>query len=634
MLYSSRLSRTPLFYGTTILVGRESPIVVVPEIFRAALWCGITPSVYGSHFLRVFFYSENTMFLTCIHLPLLMHSVSAAVWECLSAQSSEEALCFTGAQSVVKAKRSLFDPKGTGSWCAWPTGILCCECISRGLTCANCIFGAQVALGVLFLGFILSPVPRLSGVHNIVQQAAVLILCALRCVGKWPIGSPRWSMLRWVRSWWVKPSTSMDLNCRRYGKGSVGKKTSTKWPLSLTSVLFNSARKPWSKLSFKQATEQRWTASLFMSLRSCSIFIFFFFSFQDRGKRLKLQQFIVRNANSLFDLSFTEGQTEARKVPGEEGMSCQINWIYSLSKFVTCSDNQMSWLQTAMLPFLRMRPFSLWTAQVECAMFSRYDYLLLRWCWIVQPAHLLLIVNILCFCMCQQNIKLGNIVIGTILSKTANGLMVKVLSIEDGDRIRFVGDLQIKVCSVFPTVIYTIPDQGLTPWFDLSRPFALWSTWSQQWTRKRCPALTCWMTLSAVKLSKWSRRQTSLFWAWREACCLLGQINTHGLVLSSLKIFQMYSGEPSQLFVSGLVMLRTFFVMSPLSTLPVECTGEMASFARTCILFCRMDQWCKFLSQCVLLLHIFCSAFSKLPPTATDNFPWPSAVFSYFTLLI
>lgn len=35
--------------------------------------------------------------------------------------------------------------------------------------------------------------------------------------------------------------------------------------------------------------------------------------------------------------------------------------------------------------------------------------------------------------------------IGTILSKNASGLMVKVLSIEDGDRIRFVGDLQIKV---------------------------------------------------------------------------------------------------------------------------------------------------------------------------------------------
>ena len=43
------------------------------------------------------------------------------------------------------------------------------------------------------------------------------------------------------------------------------------------------------------------------------------YSFQDRGKRLKVQQFIVRNANSLFDLSFTEGHSEARKLPGEEG---------------------------------------------------------------------------------------------------------------------------------------------------------------------------------------------------------------------------------------------------------------------------------------------------------------------------
>lgn len=191
--------------------------------------------------------------------------------------------------------------------------------------------------------------------------------------------------------------------------------------------------------------------------------------------------------------------------------------------------------------------------------------------------------------------------------------MVKVLSIEDGDRIRFVGDLQIKVCAIFPPGIYSILDQVLTSRFALFRHFALWSTWSQQWTRKRCRALTCWMTPFAVKLSKWSQRQTSLFWAWREACCLLVQINTHGLVLSSLKIFRMCSGELFQLFVSGHVVLRTFSVMSPQSTLPLECTGEMASFARTCILFCRMDQWCKPLSQCVLLLHIFCSAFSKLP---------------------
>ncbi|KAK3913515.1 Tetratricopeptide repeat protein 14-like protein [Frankliniella fusca] len=119
-------------------------------------------------------------------------------------------------------------------------------------------------------------------------------------------------------------------------------------------------------------------------------------NFQDRGKRLKVQQFIVRNANSLFDLSFTEGHSEARKLPGEE--DCYA----ALPPFETF----LSLDRTS-----RVRHFF-------------------------------------------QNCKLGNIVIGTILSKTANGLMVKVLSIEDGDRIRFVGDLQIKA---FCPVINLIP---------------------------------------------------------------------------------------------------------------------------------------------------------------------------------
>lgn len=221
----------------------------------------------------------------------------------------------------------------------------------------------------LFQGFVLSPLLRLAGVRNVVQQAAVLIFFTLCCEGKWPIGSPRWLTLRWVRSWWVKPSTSMDLNCRRYGKGSVGKRTSTKWLLSLTSVLSSSARRPWSKSSFKQAIEQSSFVCLFVLTWHC--FLFVVFSFQDRGKRLKLQQFIVRNANSLFDLSFTEGQTEARKVPGEEGKSCEIILNVFSVKFWA-----VHWvpffLQTAMLLFLLMRLFSLWTVQAEFDMFSRY----------------------------------------------------------------------------------------------------------------------------------------------------------------------------------------------------------------------------------------------------------------------
>jgi len=44
------------------------------------------------------------------------------------------------------------------------------------------------------------------------------------------------------------------------------------------------------------------------------------FSFQDRGKRLKLQQFVVKKAASLFDASLLEVDNESQdKPPGDEG---------------------------------------------------------------------------------------------------------------------------------------------------------------------------------------------------------------------------------------------------------------------------------------------------------------------------
>lgn len=46
---------------------------------------------------------------------------------------------------------------------------------------------------------------------------------------------------------------------------------------------------------------------------------FYDFSFQDRGKRLRLQEFIVKNATTLFDESFTAPLPENRlKVPVDE----------------------------------------------------------------------------------------------------------------------------------------------------------------------------------------------------------------------------------------------------------------------------------------------------------------------------
>lgn len=44
------------------------------------------------------------------------------------------------------------------------------------------------------------------------------------------------------------------------------------------------------------------------------------FSFQDRGKRLKLQQFVVKKAASLYDASLLEVDNESQdKPPGDEG---------------------------------------------------------------------------------------------------------------------------------------------------------------------------------------------------------------------------------------------------------------------------------------------------------------------------
>jgi hypothetical protein len=44
------------------------------------------------------------------------------------------------------------------------------------------------------------------------------------------------------------------------------------------------------------------------------------FSFQDRGKRLKLQQFVVKKATSLYDASLLEVDSESQdRPPGEEG---------------------------------------------------------------------------------------------------------------------------------------------------------------------------------------------------------------------------------------------------------------------------------------------------------------------------
>lgn len=54
-------------------------------------------------------------------------------------------------------------------------------------------------------------------------------------------------------------------------------------------------------------------------------FYFLYQSFQDRGKRLRLQEFIVKNASNLFDEVFTAPVPDSRlKVPVDESFFAAV----------------------------------------------------------------------------------------------------------------------------------------------------------------------------------------------------------------------------------------------------------------------------------------------------------------------
>ncbi|GLG97925.1 Uncharacterized protein GBIM_04587 [Gryllus bimaculatus] len=114
-------------------------------------------------------------------------------------------------------------------------------------------------------------------------------------------------------------------------------------------------------------------------------------SFQDRGKRLKLQQFIVKKAAALFDTSFVQPSGESKeKQPNDED-------CYAV-----------------------MPPYETFLQMDKQTRQKRF----------------------------LQNLKRGDIVICSITGKSVPGMMLKVLC-TDGEHGRYAADLNVKVLCNF-----------------------------------------------------------------------------------------------------------------------------------------------------------------------------------------
>lgn len=48
---------------------------------------------------------------------------------------------------------------------------------------------------------------------------------------------------------------------------------------------------------------------------------------------------------------------------------------------------------------------------------------------------------------CFQKVKIGDLILGTIVSKTQSGMMLKVLCTTGGTSVRYVADINVKVLS-------------------------------------------------------------------------------------------------------------------------------------------------------------------------------------------
>ncbi|XP_046987706.1 tetratricopeptide repeat protein 14 homolog isoform X2 [Schistocerca americana] len=129
-------------------------------------------------------------------------------------------------------------------------------------------------------------------------------------------------------------------------------------------------------------------------------------SFQDRGKRLKLQQFIVKKATSLFELSLSEAsETVKDKTQNDDVSDC----------------------------YAVMPPYE---AFIDLDKQSRLMHFL-------------------------ENLQRGDVVFCSIVSKSVSGLMLKVLC-SDGEQQRYVSDINVKAFCPMSSMIPAADKKSVT----------------------------------------------------------------------------------------------------------------------------------------------------------------------------
>ncbi|XP_066255319.1 tetratricopeptide repeat protein 14 homolog [Euwallacea similis] len=127
-------------------------------------------------------------------------------------------------------------------------------------------------------------------------------------------------------------------------------------------------------------------------------------SFQDRGKRLKLQQFIARKANVIFSM-----QPSAFKLDGNVPLSEELYAITPPFETYVNADRQR-----------RLLFFT-------------------------------------------ENVKVGDLILGTIVSKQQSGMMLKVLcTAENDDVVKYAADINIKAFCPVANVIPAVDKKGVS----------------------------------------------------------------------------------------------------------------------------------------------------------------------------
>lgn len=134
-------------------------------------------------------------------------------------------------------------------------------------------------------------------------------------------------------------------------------------------------------------------------------------SFQDRGKRLKFQQFLIKKSNSIFSLD----PTSTKHVFQDSTVTEDMYAIMPPFETYTNADKQKR-----LLFFTKV-----------CNMFI---FIKMNTCKNV---------------FFLQNVRVGDLILGTIVSKQQSGMMLKVLCTTGiGATVRYAADINIKVSRI------------------------------------------------------------------------------------------------------------------------------------------------------------------------------------------